>query len=114
MNVLKRPRLLRSDNEIGYLLRALRNTHANRYRVAARRPARRQPYEDDAPPVADSRINAHDIMRAIASAPTPFRDGVIAVDLVGLSYREAARSLHTREATITTRFTADGSTSQAN
>jgi DNA-directed RNA polymerase specialized sigma24 family protein len=28
---------------------------------------------------------------------------VIAVDLVGLSYREAARSLHTREATITTR-----------
>src|SRR5436305_10846982 len=36
-NVLKRPRRLRDGNEIGYLLRALRNTHANCYRTAARR-----------------------------------------------------------------------------
>src|SRR6201995_5827498 len=36
--VLKRPRLLRSDNEVGYLLRALRNTNAARHRVAMRRP----------------------------------------------------------------------------
>ena len=41
-NVLKRPRLLRDDNDIGYLLRALRNTHANNYRTAARRPVTRQ------------------------------------------------------------------------
>jgi hypothetical protein len=67
--VLKRPRLLRNDNEIGYLLRALRNTYANRYRTAARRPAMRQLFEDDAPSVGDSRINARDIMQAIASAP---------------------------------------------
>ena len=43
-------------------------------------------------------------MQAIASAPAPYRDAVIAVDLVGLSYREAARSLRTREATITSRL----------
>jgi RNA polymerase sigma-70 factor (ECF subfamily) len=102
--VLTRPRLLRDDNEIGYLLRALRNTYADRYRTAARRPATRQLFEDDAPSVGDSRISARDIMQAIASAPAPYRDAVIAVDLVGLSYREAARSLHTREATITTRL----------
>ena len=102
--VLKRPRLLRNDNDIGYLLRALRNTYANRYRTAARRPATRQLFEDDAPSVADSGINPRDIMQAIASAPAPYRDAVIAVDLLGLSYREAARSLHTREATITTRL----------
>jgi RNA polymerase sigma-70 factor (ECF subfamily) len=42
-------------------------------------------------------------MDAIASVPEHYREAVIAVDLVGLSYREAARSLHTREATITTR-----------
>jgi RNA polymerase sigma-70 factor, ECF subfamily len=41
-------------------------------------------------------------MNAVASAPAPFRDAVIAVDLLGLSYREAARSLRAREATITT------------
>jgi RNA polymerase sigma-70 factor (ECF subfamily) len=29
---------------------------------------------------------------------------VIAVDLMGLSYREAARALRTREATVTTRL----------
>jgi RNA polymerase sigma-70 factor (ECF subfamily) len=102
--VLKRPRLLRTDNDIGYLLRALRNTYATRYRIAARRPATRQLFEDDAPPVDESRINAREIMQAIASAPAPYRDAVIAVDLLGLSYREAARSLHTREATITTRL----------
>ncbi len=102
--VLKRPRLLRDDNEIGYLLRALRNTYADRYRTAARRPATRQLFEDDAPSVGDPRINARDIMQAIASAPAPYRDAVIAVDLVGLSYREAARSLHTREATLATRL----------
>ena len=36
LNVLKRPRLLRKDNELGYLLRALRNTFSSRYRVSAR------------------------------------------------------------------------------
>ena len=102
--VLKRPRLLHTDNDVGYLLRALRNTYATRYRTAARRPATRQLFEDDAPSVDESRVNAREIMQAIASAPPPYRDAVIAVDLIGLSYREAARSLHTREATITTRL----------
>jgi hypothetical protein len=49
VNVLKRRRLLRDGNEIAYLLQALRNTHTNRYRAAARRPATRQLFEDDAP-----------------------------------------------------------------
>ena len=43
-------------------------------------------------------------MEAIASAPPHYRDAVIAVDLLGLSYGEAARSLRTREATITSRL----------
>src|SRR5438067_2181876 len=86
-NVLKRPRLLRDDNEIGYLLRALRNTHANHYRTSARRPVTRQLFEDDAPPAQENDVNAREIMQAIASAPAPFRDAVIAIDVVGLSYR---------------------------
>ena len=45
-----------------------------------------------------------EIMQAIANAPAVYRDAVIAVDLVGLSYREAARSLRTNEATITSRL----------
>jgi RNA polymerase sigma-70 factor (ECF subfamily) len=104
VNVLKRPRLLRDDNEIAYLLRALRNTHANRHRAAARRPQTRQLFDDDAPAHNDRSIQGREIMQAIANAPALYRDAVIAVDLVGLSYREAARSLRTREATITTRL----------
>ena len=47
---------------------------------------------------------ARKIMTAIAGAPAPFRDAVIVVDLVGLSYREDARYLRARKATITTRL----------
>jgi RNA polymerase sigma-70 factor, ECF subfamily len=104
VNVLKRPRLLRDHNEIGYLLRALRNTHSNRFRTAARRPPTRELFDDDAPPAHESGVSAREVMQAIASAPAPYRDAVIAVDVVGLSYREAGRSLRTREATITTRL----------
>jgi RNA polymerase sigma-70 factor, ECF subfamily len=104
VNVLKRPRRLRDGNEIAYLLRALRNTHANRYRAAARRPATRQLFEDDAPAHRDGSVQGREIMQAIANTPAPYRDAVIAVDLLGLSYREAARALRSREATITTRL----------
>ena len=106
LNVLKRPRLLRDGNEIGYLLRALRNTYSSRYRTAARRPAERQLFDDDDPaaPFTEDRISSRELMEAIASAPPHYRDAVIAVDLVGLSYREAARALRTREETITSRI----------
>jgi len=106
VNVLKRPRFVRDGNEVGYLLRALRNTYSSGYRTAARRPTERQLFEDDDPaaPFTDDGITPRELMEAVASAPAPYRDAVIAVDLVGLSYREAARSLHTREATITSRL----------
>jgi RNA polymerase sigma-70 factor (ECF subfamily) len=104
VNVLKRPRFLRDGDEVGYLLRTLRNTHASRYRSAMRRPAVRQLSEDDAPHADSPPVAAREVVEAIASAPAPYRDAVIAVDFVGLSYREAARSLKTREATITSRL----------
>jgi RNA polymerase sigma-70 factor (ECF subfamily) len=105
LNVLKRPRFLRNRDEIGYLLRALRNTYASRYRKTAGRPRDRQLLETDLL-LSDERgaVNAREIMEAIAGAPPQYRDAVIAVDLIGLSYREAARSLRTREATLTTRL----------
>jgi RNA polymerase sigma-70 factor (ECF subfamily) len=105
LNVLKRPRFVRNQDDIGYLLRALRNTYASRYRKAAQRPRERQLMETDLLD-HDNRdaVNGREIMEAIASAPPQYRDAVIAVDLIGLSYREAARSLRTREATLTTRL----------
>jgi RNA polymerase sigma-70 factor (ECF subfamily) len=105
VNVLKRPRFLRNRDEIGYLLRALRNTYASRYRKTAGRPRDRQLMESDL--LAHDNVeavNGREIMEAIASVPAHYREAVIAVDLIGMSYREAARSLRTREATLTTRL----------
>jgi RNA polymerase sigma-70 factor (ECF subfamily) len=104
LNVLKRPRLLRNRDEIGYLHRVLRNTYNSRYRSAAQRPRERQLLESDLLEQTGADVDGREIMEAIASAPARYRDAVIAVDLMGLSYREAARSLRTREATITTRL----------
>jgi RNA polymerase sigma-70 factor, ECF subfamily len=102
-NVLKRPRFLRNSNKLGYLMRALRNTYANGYRRAAARPTSRELFEDDLPAQYENPSEPHEIMQAIASAPPLYR-GVIAVDLLGMSYRQAARSLATRESTLTTRL----------
>jgi RNA polymerase sigma-70 factor, ECF subfamily len=104
--VLRRPRLLRSDNDVGYLLRALRNIHASRQRSAMRRPITVPLLENDANHGAElvASIDARELMAAIAAAPKPYRDVVVAVDIVGLSYRQAARQLRTREATIASRL----------
>jgi RNA polymerase sigma-70 factor, ECF subfamily len=103
VNVLKRPRVLRDGNELAYLMRALRNTYASRYRKRAQQPREHSLTEDDVPVHDDQGISARELMEAIAGTPEPYREAVVAVDVLGLSYREAARSLQTREATITTR-----------
>ena len=108
--VLKKPRKLRSGNDLPYLLTVLRNTFISTCRAAARRPQTINPPETmellEDPSVAkpEAQIQAGDVYRAIAALPSDFRDAVAAIDVVGLSYREAAVALHVREATITTRL----------
>jgi RNA polymerase sigma-70 factor (ECF subfamily) len=108
--VLRRPRLLRSDDDLSYLLRALRNTFFSARRAASRR-VNAMPVGDDLEQLADTasteldtRIDNERLYAEIAELPPDFRDALVAVDLVGLSYREAARALRVREATVTTRL----------
>lgn len=108
--VLRRPRLLRSDDDLSYLLRALRNTFFSARRAASRRVAA-TPVGDDLERIADTatveldaRIDSDRLYAEIAELPADFRDVLVAIDLVGLSYREAARALRVREATVTTRL----------
>jgi RNA polymerase sigma-70 factor (ECF subfamily) len=101
-----RHRLVGSDDDVGYLLRALRNTHAARRPAAMRRPTR-VPFvktDLDAAPEPIRSIDTRELMAAIATAPAADRDAVVAIDVVGLSYRQAARHLRTREATIASRL----------
>jgi RNA polymerase sigma-70 factor, ECF subfamily len=108
--VLRKPRVLHSDDDIGYLLRVLRNTYFSQRRAAARRP-QTTALPDDLDLVEDrnaiqpeARLEAAELYATISALPDDFRDALIAVDVVGLSYREAARALHVREATVTTRL----------
>jgi RNA polymerase sigma-70 factor (ECF subfamily) len=110
--VLARPRLVRHDDDLGYLLRAMRNTFISKRRAAAARPqASRAELEDVDPP--DPRTGAAEPARAaearevftvIAALPANFRDALVAIDVVGLSYTEAARALRVGEGTITSRL----------
>ena len=108
--VLRRPRFLRRDNALAYLMRVLRNRWAAQAQSAARRRSRPAPPED-LEWVVDERADpdgspldvklAYD---AIAELSEPLRDTIVAVDVAGLSYREAARVLQTRTGTIMSRL----------
>ncbi len=108
--VLRRPRFLHSEDDLGYLLRVLRNTFFSQRRAAGRRPQTTalpddiDLVEDRSAPAAESRLESAELYAAIARLPDDFRDALVAIDVVGLSYREAARALRVREATITTRL----------
>ncbi len=108
--VLAKPRMLRSEEDLGYLLRVLRNTYFSRLRAAARRP-RADPLPDELDRIEDrsarapeAALDASALYELIAELPDPFREALVAIDVVGLSYREAAHALRVREATITTRL----------
>jgi RNA polymerase sigma-70 factor (ECF subfamily) len=108
--VLARPRLLRSEDDLGYLLRTLRNTFLNRKRAESRR-LRPGPLPDQLDTVADPQarepqaaLNAAELFGAIAALPADFRDVLVAVDITGLSYAEAARALRIREGTVMSRL----------
>jgi RNA polymerase sigma-70 factor, ECF subfamily len=108
--VLARPRMLRHDDDLGYLLRVMRNVFISSLRTKARRP-QTAPLPDDLEPV-DPRAGlrpveateAREVFAAISALPEDFRDALVAVDVTGLSYREAASLLKTSEATITSRL----------
>jgi RNA polymerase sigma-70 factor (ECF subfamily) len=109
-NVLSQPRLLRGDDEVAYLMQALRNTFLTARRTATRRPRVSATLEDldladrhtGARP--EEALTAGEVFAAIAELRESFRLALVAVDVAGLSYREAARALDAPEATITTRL----------
>jgi RNA polymerase sigma-70 factor (ECF subfamily) len=108
--VLARPRLLRNEDDLGYLLRALRNTFLTQKRSESRR-LRAGPLTEQLDLVADPQarqpqaaVEAGEVYAAIAGLPDDFRDVLVAVDVTGLSYKEAARALRIREGTVMSRL----------
>ena len=88
--VLAKPRLLRNDDDLGYLLRVLRNTFVTRHRASTPAPGDDRDARDVRAGRPRDRLAARGGVRArarcsrhIAALPEAFRDALVAVDVVG-------------------------------
>jgi RNA polymerase sigma-70 factor, ECF subfamily len=110
VRLLARPRFLRHEDDLAYLLRALRNTFVSLKRSESRR-LRSGPLPDQLDLVADPQarqpdtaLEAGELYAAVAALSDDFRDVLVAVDVAGLSYKETARALRIREGTVMSRL----------
>jgi RNA polymerase sigma-70 factor, ECF subfamily len=111
VRVLAKPRLIRSEDDLGYLLRVLRNTFLTGLETKGRRP-RTAAMSDEVEQLMPERratgpeeaLEARQVYGAIAQLPAAARDVLVAVDVAGLSYKEAARLLGVRKGTIMSRL----------
>lgn len=106
--VLRSPRQVAGD-EFRYLARSLRNNHIDRIRAEGRR-VRTAALDETmeavlpAPDHTESVREARDVLAAVAALPDNYRDVVVAVDVGGASYEEAARSLGIPVGTVMSRL----------
>jgi RNA polymerase sigma-70 factor, ECF subfamily len=107
--VLARPRLVRRRDDPRYLVRALRNTWIDLQRARRARPAASghdaldwivDGRGDPSTLALDARM-AYDAMRELSPG---LREAIAAVDVVGLSYRDAALALGVRQGTLQSRL----------
>jgi RNA polymerase sigma-70 factor (ECF subfamily) len=106
--VLRSPRRVSGD-EFPYLARALRNNHVDRVRAEARRVRTTSlPEALEATLAAPDRTVALDearsVLAAVAELPECFREAVVAVDVSGFSYTEAAKQLGVPVGTVMSRL----------
>jgi RNA polymerase sigma-70 factor, ECF subfamily len=107
--VLSRPRYVRRGGERAYLMRVLRNTWIDfgRARAARPEPAGGEAVEWVVEAESDPGGLALDVRLAydgIGELPEHQREVIVAVDVLGLSYKEAARSLRIRLGTLMSRL----------
>jgi RNA polymerase sigma-70 factor (ECF subfamily) len=110
LTLLRRPRQLRGTSELAYLMSMLRNRFIDDRRTAARRQTSVGLYEvDDQPdPRAGMRPDRvaenREVLDVVHALESPFRETVVAVDVIGLSYKEAAAALDVPVGTVMSRL----------
>jgi RNA polymerase sigma-70 factor (ECF subfamily) len=106
VRVLARPRRVHEDSEFPYLARTLRNVFLDHWRSEQRRPPVGV-LEQEVPSVhGDPELAAYtgDVVEAVAGLPEEFRDVVVAIDVAGLSYKEASGTLRIPIGTVMSRL----------
>jgi RNA polymerase sigma-70 factor, ECF subfamily len=107
--VLSRPRWLSGSDELGYLLRALRNRWRDELRTRARRP---QPLSLDdggeplraTTPSPDATLDGRAVLDVVHELPSPYRETLVAIDVLGLSYAEGGQALGVPTGTVMSRL----------
>jgi RNA polymerase sigma-70 factor (ECF subfamily) len=108
--VLAKPRRVKGEQDLAYLLQALRNTFLTSRRAAARRiaavdaPEGFEPVDRSGSRRPEEALEVREVFAQIAALAANFRDALVAVDVVGLTYAEAGELLGVKEATITSRL----------
>jgi RNA polymerase sigma-70 factor, ECF subfamily len=109
LSLLQRPRRLNRGSELAYLMTMLRNAQVDRYRSAARRQT--SSLEDAAEPEdprgglrPERAAEQREVLDAVHALESPFRETVVAVDVLGLSYKEASKSLQVPVGTVMSRL----------
>jgi RNA polymerase sigma-70 factor (ECF subfamily) len=106
--VLRSPRHVTSD-DFHYLARAMRNTHIDRIRATSRRVKTATidetleavlPASDDTTAI----LQAREVLAAVRALPHRYRDVVLAVDVAGYSYADAAQALDIPVGTVMSRL----------
>jgi RNA polymerase sigma-70 factor (ECF subfamily) len=109
VRVLARPRLVRHRDDPRYLMRALRNTWIDMQRARAARPRTTgaEPVEwmvDSAGDPGGLRLDVQVAYGAMRELSPKLREAIVAVDVLGLPYRDAARALGIRQGTLQSRL----------
>jgi RNA polymerase sigma-70 factor, ECF subfamily len=109
LSLLQRPRRLKSGSELAYLMTMLRNAQVDRYRAAARRQTSSiedaDEHEDPRSGLRPDRgVEGREVLAAVYRLESPFRETVVAVDVLGLSYKEAAKALDVPVGTVMSRL----------
>ena len=107
--VLAKPRPLREGAVFPYLVRSLRNVAKDHWRSEQRRPHVIGDLDPEDPNLRHDRhpeqdVIASEVYQHVNRLPLEFRRVVAAVDMLGMSYSQAARSLKIPQGTVMSRL----------
>jgi RNA polymerase sigma-70 factor (ECF subfamily) len=107
--LLSRPRRMRGSDEFPYLARIVRNVLHDHHRRSRRLELTEPPCEEDVPDLREdadpeAAMRTRELYALIADLPAAQRDAIAAVDVAGMSYRQAADALGVPDGTVMSRL----------